>query len=1480
MSFDKRGQASWSRVPTGRSRLRFWLWIAVVFRALPVGGSDTLPGIVFVSDDIFGERREARGLPRHGTSHWREGYLHHRATTQHPLERTTTPTRPGRNLYTLIPATPQGTLTRITHLVEGEVFDPEPSYDGRRILFSMRRDGEDWFHLYEIQADGTGLTQLTDGPFNDVSGVYLPDGRIVFATDRAGYLEEYHEERTETLWTMNGDGTGMEPLTFNPGTVFDPTVLADGRILFSLWDTFMLNIPPADKHETYLMTIRPDGTEESHVFGAGEHLFFSRERHSGVALTQAGQMPGGLILVQSELGPSLLDPSRGRRALDALWPVFPCATSVQLGGATHRVHLSPLGSRSTPYPLPDGRFLLAATLPGERDLGIYVADPRTREMRLVFNDPNRAEFDPRPILLQRPRPRVLPRKAGFAEAPPEAHPSRVAVTGRARFVIANARRSDNPAQEAALRFARYFRVVEALPTAVTSSSHTSLATRVLGEAPIHDDGSAWFEAPAETPLFLEPVDAAGRRIEFDWNQAETSVPIGSKQNLLEMTYISARRGEIKACNGCHLPQHEAADPRCTVAALEHRPVEIDRDATDLMYRRNDPDEYRATARIDELAKYRDWLSSPDADVRRRACEGLAWIEDGAREDAPAIAGLLADESAPVRRAAARALARLGSPASLPSLLRAAEDSDWQVRFHAASALEAITARGPVPPGRKAAEFYRELVAREGGPEGVRQALEEGPQAIGADRRRWFEAAGRLGRGASETARRVVRDALNAPLPPPSEFEPAPGKRRPLNGSPPELGAVRAAGWMKDAASVPALIALVSRHEFPDHATEAALALGRIGTAEAVAALWEALRRDVPNRRPFLTRYVQHGPRHEEYALLRGLILAGAAPAIDDVRWIVGLLPGTFLEKPRYEDRLRPESQRVLLARILLERANFRRRAVAILVDVLREQLGAAGDPRRAPSTKTQVPAGDPLYVQLLEGINLERPYAEHQRPFPVVERIQPEQALWLLGCLAANRREVPEAVVAPYLTSRNWRERIDAAVLLNLLGFGPKTAAVLAAEAGKPYAFGEIMGIGKSHFDPNFRDKCYMVMALAHHGEMAGLSAFADPTRRYRDVRYGLAVGLGQRGTTDAIPLLAQMASSDPIAVIRFEARQSLLAIQEAQRLAGKPVPKIHLPSPMPFEAWYPPRGLQWPAPVQEPLPAEDRPAFEPLESLQRRIVEGQAPANFRDLNNANDQAPGATHMMIRGMRPLAWAVADLVDRHPQAAEPILRQMAASPRPFDNYLALRHIGDGRMPSLEGELVGMLDRCVAAAETVRFYWACEAIGDRRLKNALPALVRLVHAPEPVHFHGPAGMGRGYPAARAIARLLADVRHEEIQRLLRSENVWVRAGALSGLTDARAPGIRETLEGLLTSRQPALIRDHAAVGLARLAMPPSSAEKALARSPGLGPAAARWSPGSVPDVFGVQGSGHGHVVGAADDGSAVGEHGQFVGVDLQP
>jgi hypothetical protein len=77
-----------------------------------------------------------------------------------------------------------------------------------------------------------------------------------------------------------------------------------------------------------------------------------------------------------------------------------------------------------------------------------------------------------------------------------------------------------------------------------------------------------------------------------------------------------------------------------------------------------------------------------------------------------------------------------------------------------------------------------------------------------------------------------------------------------------------------------------------------------------------------------------------------------------------------------------------------------------------------------------------------------------------------------------------------------------------------------------------------------------------------------------------------------------------------------------------------------------------------------------------------------------------------------------------------------------------------------------------------------------------------------------MGYGYPAAKALAQLTGEISRPEVQRLLESDNIWLRAGALAGLAQARVPGIEDVLDRLLDERQPGLIQHEAAVCLARL------------------------------------------------------------------
>ena len=77
-----------------------------------------------------------------------------------------------------------GKLTVLLDDPQGGVRDPNVHYDGRKILFSYRKGGTTTYHLYEIDADGSNLRQLTDGPDNDIEPIYTPDGGIVFCSSR------------------------------------------------------------------------------------------------------------------------------------------------------------------------------------------------------------------------------------------------------------------------------------------------------------------------------------------------------------------------------------------------------------------------------------------------------------------------------------------------------------------------------------------------------------------------------------------------------------------------------------------------------------------------------------------------------------------------------------------------------------------------------------------------------------------------------------------------------------------------------------------------------------------------------------------------------------------------------------------------------------------------------------------------------------------------------------------------------------------------------------------------------------------------------------------------------------------------------------------------------------------------------------------------------------------------------------------------
>lgn len=139
------------------------------------------------------------------------------------------------------------------------VREPAVHWSGTKAVFSMiigsppqQYQVQTYFwRLYEVTGLGQGqtatITLVPDQPMNanNVSPVYLSDGRILFSSDRPRngaphlypQLDEYEEAPTVSgLWVLDPATGRLDLFDHAPSGDFKPTVDSFGRVLFTRWD--------------------------------------------------------------------------------------------------------------------------------------------------------------------------------------------------------------------------------------------------------------------------------------------------------------------------------------------------------------------------------------------------------------------------------------------------------------------------------------------------------------------------------------------------------------------------------------------------------------------------------------------------------------------------------------------------------------------------------------------------------------------------------------------------------------------------------------------------------------------------------------------------------------------------------------------------------------------------------------------------------------------------------------------------------------------------------------------------------------------------------------------------------------------------------------------------------------------------------------------------------------------------------------------
>jgi len=420
----------------------------------------------------------------------------------------------------------------------GFFWRPDLAFDASKVVFCMMPPGERSFHLYEVNADGSGMKQLTRGDYDDLDPIYLPDGHLLFTTTRAHtYVRCGPSHHSPVLARCDGDGTNIYVISRNSEPDYLPSLLPDGRVIYTRWEY----TDKEQKRTQSLWTMNPDGT--------GVFVFWGNQSVWPDMLVEPRPIPGTGKIIFTGVGHhqwfngsiGIIDPSKGMNYPKGLTKVTPEVAWPEVGNGPaekpergdYRRGRYP--AYKTPYPISEEDFLVSIRHPQTGKFSLYLMDLRGNRELIYTGKDNVLHAQP---LRPRPVPPAIPNRVAWPQIGPNQEPLAEGILYSADVFEGEPRL---PRERV-----KYLRVLQIDAKTYTpwkktyqhsgpsiSITQADGVKRILGTTPVESDGSVCLRVPPGRALHFQLLDE-------DYRCVQTM-----------RSFTGVMPGETRGCVGCY-----------------------------------------------------------------------------------------------------------------------------------------------------------------------------------------------------------------------------------------------------------------------------------------------------------------------------------------------------------------------------------------------------------------------------------------------------------------------------------------------------------------------------------------------------------------------------------------------------------------------------------------------------------------------------------------------------------------------------------------------------------------------------------------------------------------------------------------------------------------------------------------------------------------------------------------------------------------